>query len=186
MKNIVSSILFLSFASWAAEQSIPTIGLRLGYVDLQRALESVDAGKVAKTTLEKEVTAKKADLEKQQAELQKEAEQFEKKAAILNENAKAAKQKELQKKFMDFQKSAGESQTELQKRERELTKPLIDELKGIVQGIGKEKSFQLILEKNEGAVLYAENGSDLTEAVIERFNSQHKNKPAEKGKKKNS
>ena len=62
----------------------------------------------------------------------------------------------------------------LQKRERELTKPLIDELRAIIEGMGKEKGYQLILEKNEGAVLYAQSGSDLTEQVIEKFNAQHK------------
>lgn len=151
-------------------------GLRVAYVDLQKALQSVDAGKTAKSNLEKEVNAKRAELEKMQANLQKEAESFEKKAAIMNEATKMKTQGELQKKIADFQKSAAESQMDLQKKERELTKPLIDELRSIIEGIGKEKSYQLILEKNEGAVLYAEAGSDLTEQVIERFNARRKGK----------
>ena len=150
--------------------------LKVAYVDLQKALQTVDAGKKAKAQLEKDVAAKRTELEKMQSQLQSEAEQFEKKAAILNESAKAAKQAELQKKFMEFQKNASESQADLQKRERELTKPLIDELRAIIEGMGKEKGYQLILEKNEGAVLYAEAGSDLTDAVVERFNSKAKSK----------
>src|SRR4051812_9162529 len=108
-----------SFLLAAALSTVSAIGadtptLKVAYVDLQKALQQVDAGKTAKAQLEKDVSAKRAELEKAQAALQKEAEQFEKKAAILNDSAKAAKQQELQKKFMEFQKSASESQANLQ------------------------------------------------------------------------
>ena len=103
-----------------------------------------------------------------------EAEGFEKKSALLNEGAKTKKQQELQKKFMELQKEAAESQMELQKRERELTKPIIDELRGVIESIGKEKGLTLILERNEGAVLFSQGEEDLTEQVIEKFNSSSK------------
>lgn len=169
--------LFLSGAAFAADGAF-----KVAYVDLQKALQTVDAGKTAKSQLENDVNSKKKELEKMQQSLQQEAEAFEKKSAILNDSAKQQKQQELQKKFAEFQKNAAESQMELQKRERELTKPLIDELRSIIEGVGKEKGYQLILEKNEGAVLYAEAGSDLTEQVIEKFNSRHKGKSEKKKK----
>lgn len=158
----------------------PTGTLRVAYVDLQKALQTTDAGKNAKATLEKELTAKKTEIEKKQAQIQEEMEKFEKQSAIMNESAKAQKQTELQKKIGEFQKTAAQTQMELQQKEREVTKPLIEELRGIIEALGKEKSYQLILEKNEGAVLYAEAGSDLTEIVIDRFNAKHKGKPKKK------
>lgn len=181
MKRTVYQTVFASFVlSGFAFAEAGTAGFKVAYVDLQKALQTVDAGKTAKSQLETDVNAKKKELEKAQQALQQEAEAFEKKAAILNDSAKQQKQQELQKKFAEFQKNAAESQMELQKRERELTKPLIDELRSIIEGVGKEKGYQLILEKNEGAVLYAESGSDLTEQVIEKFNSRHKGKSSKK------
>lgn len=143
---------------------------KVGFVDLQRALLTVDAGKNAKSAFEKEVTTKKADLEKRQTSFQKEAEEFDKKAAILNDSAKQQKQVELQKKFVELQKNGQEFQMEMMKRERELTQPIVEDLKGMVAAIGKEKSLQFILEKNDGGVIYAEAGSDMTDEVIERYN----------------
>lgn len=151
-------------------------GFQLGLVDLQKALQTVDAGKNAKKSLEKEVTTKRTELERRQNELQKEAEGFEKKSALLNDAAKTKKQQELQKKFMELQKEAAESQMDLQKRERELTKPIIDELRTVIENLGKEKGITLILEKNEGAVLYSQGAEDLTEQVIEKFNSKKSGK----------
>ncbi len=165
---IFFGITFLSLTSVASD------GFKLGLVDLQKALQNVEAGKNAKKSLEKEVTSKRTELEKRQTDLQKEAEGFEKKSALLSEPAKTKKQQELQKKFMELQKEAAESQMDLQKKERELTKPIIDELRTVIESLGKDKGLTLILEKNEGAVLFAQGGEDLTDQVIEKFNSSRK------------
>ncbi len=175
--TIQFAAIFLALSS-SSLMAAETTGsaFKVGFVDLQKALQSVDAGKTAKSDLEKKVTAKRTELEKAQAALQQEAEAFEKKAALLSDAEKQKKQVELQKKFAELQKSASESQMDLQKHERELTKPLIDELRAIIEGIGRDKNLQLVLEKNEGAVLYSQGGEDLTEAVITKFNSTHKSK----------
>ena len=60
---IVASV--FSFLTLASEG-----GFKLGFVDLQKTLQGVEAGKTAKSTLEKEVTAKRTGLEKQQQHLQ--------------------------------------------------------------------------------------------------------------------
>lgn len=176
------SVLALSMTTFAADTAAPApaAAFKLGYVDVQKAVGNLEAGKSAKAALEKEFNAKKAALEKQQGDLQKEVEQFEKKAAILNDAAKEQKRQELQKKYMEFQKGYGESQMELQKREREVFKPVLDELRAVIESFGKEKGFTLIVEKNDGAVLYAASGEDLTDAVVERFNQKNKGK-AKKG-----
>lgn len=153
-----------------------TATVKIGYVDLQKAMQTVEAGKLAKSQLEKEVASKKAQLEKKQGQLQKEAEQFEKQVVLLDGAKKMERQQELQKKFAEFQKEAAESQMELQGKERELTQPILSEMRAIIEGIGKENNFQLIVEKNEGAVLYAEVGADLTTQLIERFNAKRKEK----------
>lgn len=153
----------------------------IGYVDIRKALETVEAGKNAKAQLEKEVQSKQQELEKAKASFQKEYEGFEKKAAILNESAKATKQAELQKKYMELQKNMADSQMELQKRDRELTEPIVTELKSIIEVLAKEKNYGFVLEKNEGGVLYAQASSDLTASLIERFNQKNKGaKPKKK------
>jgi len=171
MKSWLFIICLISGLARAAD-SLPASGFRVAYVDMQKALQTTESGKAAKASLDKELNSKRTEIEKMQKQLQTEAEQFEKKAAILNEGARVKQQADLQKKFADFQKIAATSQLELQKRERELTTPILDELRSIIEGIGKEKSYQLIVEKNEGAVLYAEAGSDLTEEVVKQYNSK--------------
>ncbi|MBY0369156.1 OmpH family outer membrane protein [bacterium] len=160
--------------SFAADATGGAQVVKYGVVDLQHALETVEEGKKAKAQLQKDVTSKQAALEKQRNALQKEAEEFDKKAAIMNETARAARQAELQKKFAEFQKTYGESQMDVQKRERDLTKPIIDALRAVVEGIGKAENFSLVFERNEGAILYARDATDLTARVIEAYNKKGK------------
>ncbi len=161
----ITTALVASLYSQAAD-------FKIGMVDVKEALFTVDAGKKAKAQLDKELETKQKALEKQQAAIQKEAEAFEKNAGIMNETARAAKQTEIQKKIAEFQKAYQASTMEMQNREREVTKPIIDQLKSIVDGMGKAQGYHLIVEKSEGAVLYAQNATDLTKAVIEAFNKK--------------
>jgi outer membrane protein len=177
MRGIIGFFVVFAGVAMAVESSTTNIG----FVDLRKALDSVDAYKSVKSTLDKDLANKKSELEKAQQTLQKDAEQFDKKAAILNDGAKASKQAELQKRFAELQKNAAESQMELQKRERDLTQPLLDEMRSVIETVGREKNFTLVL--NEAAVLYAKEGSDITSQVVDRFNAKHKGKSTDKKKK---
>ena len=172
LRSVVAGVFLLSVR--AVADTAPAFKVAL--VDLQDALQKVEEGKKAKSQLEKEMKEKMSSLEKTQKALQKETEEFDKKAAIMSDTARSAKQAEIQKKIAEFQKAYGSSQMELQQRERELTKPIIEELRKIVEGMGKGQNFSLVLEKNEGAVLYAQNSTDLTKEVIDAYNSRKRKK----------
>jgi Skp family chaperone for outer membrane proteins len=55
---------------------------------------------------------------------------------------------------------------------------ILTELDGIIDGIGEEGSFTLILPSE--VVLYAAEGLDLTEQVIKKYDEMKSSAPAEK------
>jgi Skp family chaperone for outer membrane proteins len=63
-KVILVAVAVLGVSVFASEG-----GFKVGFVDLQKTLQSVEAGKSAKAALEKEVTAKRTGLEKQQQQI---------------------------------------------------------------------------------------------------------------------
>lgn len=148
--------------------------LKIGVVDMQKALQTVDAGKKAKSQLEKEFNAKKAELEKEQAALQKMGEEFKKQSLVLNDEARAKKQAELQEKFGKFQENTQKSQMMIQQKEQELTQPIIVKLRALIADLAKQKKLTLVLEKNENTVLYSQEKDDLTAEVITAFNKANK------------
>src|SRR5215467_9773970 len=80
--------------------------VKIGYVDVQRAVQEVEEGKQARAKLKAELDQKRANLEKMKAD-------YDKQAPVLSEDAKRKKQEELQKAFVEAQNEAGQMQEEL-------------------------------------------------------------------------
>ncbi|OFZ79637.1 MAG: hypothetical protein A2583_04190 [Bdellovibrionales bacterium RIFOXYD1_FULL_53_11] len=143
---------------------------KIGTVDMQKALQTVDAGKKAKSALEKEYNKKKSDLQKEEAAIKKMGEEFKKQSLVLSDDARIKKQSEIQERIMKFQELTARSQAEIQGRERELTEPLIGKLRSIIGDMAKQKGYTVVLEKNENTVLFSLEKDDMTAEVITAFN----------------
>jgi outer membrane protein len=148
--------------------------LKIGTVDMQKALQTVEAGKKARAALEKEFNAKKKELQTEESSIKKQGEEFKKQSLVLSDEARAKKQGELQERIMKFQEMTARSQAEIQQKEQELTQPIITKLRGIIGEMAKSKGYTVILEKNENTVLYSLEKDDLTADVISIYNKQHK------------
>ncbi len=146
--------------------------LKIGFVDMQKAIQEVSAGKKAKKELEDEFNKKKKDLEKREADIKKMGEDFEKRSMAMNEEARMKKQAELQGEMRKYQELAGKSQMEIQKRERDLTQPIVTKLRSIIEEIAKKENYTVILEKSENAVMFAKKEIDLTERIIKEHDKK--------------
>lgn len=148
--------------------------IKIGVVDLQKALQEVKAGKTAKASLEKEFQTKKGVLDKEQEEIRKLSEDFQKKSMALSQEARAQRGMELQKRMGQWQESVQKSQVDIQKREASLTKPILDGLRELIPELSKDKKVDLVLEVNTGGLLYAVERVDLTDELIKKFDSKKK------------
>ena len=144
---------------------------KFGYVDMQKAITLTSDGKSAKDKLEKEFKKKQAELKKKKMEedLKKMSKDLEKKALVLSDDVKLKKQQELQEEMLKYREIVGKSQLEIQKKERELTLPIVTKLKEVIADIAKKEEYTMILEKSEQSVLWAKDDADLTEKVVKAF-----------------
>jgi len=163
--------LLLAFALFGFSAQAQT---KIGYVDIQKAIQETSAGKKAKKDLETDFNKKKKELEKKEADLKKMNEDLEKKALVLSEEVRTQKQQELQQEMMKYRELVGKSQMDIQKRERDLTLPILEKIRGIVEDIAKKDSYTVILEKSEQSVLYANKEIDLTDRVVKEFEKAKK------------
>lgn len=148
--------------------------MKIGYVNMRKALNECKAGKSAKETLEKSIKDKQEILDKQKKELEEMQDDFEKKSSLLSDKAKQEKQDEFQKKLQEYQKLLADSQKEINEKEGDVTKKIIDDIRGIAKDIGKKEGYTLIFEETEISVIYAMDGLDLTDKVIELHDAKNK------------
>jgi outer membrane protein len=147
---------------------------RIGIVSVQDVLDTIDEGKAAKAQMEKELLAKKQDLEKKQKEYKAMEDSLEKQRLVLSASALSDKQKEMETKKNDLQKAYLNSQTEMQKLEAKLMADILKKIRAVITKIGQEGGYDVVVEKNEGGVFYSKDTLDLTKRVIEEYNKAYK------------
>lgn len=147
---------------------------KIGYVDLQKALNLSEAGKTAKQQIEKKVKDYEQQINQRKEELKKAKDDLEKQALLLSEDARSSKEREYQQKLKDFQRFTKDIQDELQQRDNDFTHKILDDLIKVVAEIGKKEKYTVILEKNQSSLVYADPAIDMTDQVIKEFNRQQK------------
>jgi outer membrane protein len=166
---ILFALLLLAPATVRAEE------FRLVTVDLQRALNERDSGKSAKENFKSQVDKLQADLNKQKNEIEKIKEEVEKKGMVLKDEERKNIERDYQKRLRDFQRTYKDSQAELQQRDNELTSEILRDLQEVIAEYGAKQNYTLVLEaSNTGAVLYNSRAIDITDQVIQEYNSKRK------------
>ena len=146
--------------------------MKIGYVDFQRVLEESNEGQRVKAQLERELNTREQSLEGQQRELMERRQQLEQQAMMLSEERRQQMAMELQQEMYKLQETAMQLQQELAQHEAQATRGLFNQVKSLAQEVGAEKGFTLVIEGGETTVLFAVDGLDLTDEVIERFNAR--------------
>jgi outer membrane protein len=179
MKRLALALLVFGLvAPWSAGAQEK---LKIGTVDLQRALNECEAGKKAKEGFKVEVDKLQGELQKQKTELEKIKEDVEKKGLVLKDEERKNVEKDYQRRLRDFQRTYKDSQAELQQRDNELTAEILRELADVILQFGAKSDYTLLLEaSNTGAVLYGHKSIDITDQIIEAYNARRKTPPAAK------
>lgn len=147
---------------------------KIGFVDMPKALQTVEAGKKARASLEKEANAKKKSLQDEDAQIKKMVEEFKKKSLAMSDEARGKKQAEIQERAMRFQELQVRTQGELEQKQAELAEPIVNKLRDVISELAKSRGYTVVLEKNKNMVLYSLDKDDMTAEVIERYNKANK------------
>jgi len=149
-------------------------GLKIGFVDIQKAVNECNAGKEAKKTIVKEVEKVQRQFTDKQKELQAMKEALDKQAPMLNPDVRANKEKDLQNKVREFQRWQEDSQNEVNQKRVEMERNISMGLQKVIQKLGADEGYTFIMELNENIVLFASKAVDLTDRVIKLHDTQKK------------
>lgn len=164
----VAALSFLVLATVAAAQETTKVGV----VDLQRCLNNSKLGKEFKAEFTAQADQLKADLEREEAELKALREEIEKQGLVLSETARAEREASYKKRLEAFKEKFKESQQSLQRKDQELTRKVLQGLQGIIAEIANSSGYTLIVEKQEGGVIFATKASDITDEVVRLYDQK--------------
>ena len=144
---LVLAVLLLGSSAAFAED------FKLGFVDMQRALNETDDGRKAKAALKKDI------------------EDLDKKRTLLPPDQVREKEGELQARMQKVQQTYLRHQQDLQAKEQEATSKIFERMNKILGKIALSENFTMILDKTQGGIVFAKPSLDLTNDLIRRYNS---------------
>jgi outer membrane protein len=146
--------------------------IKVGCVDLQKALNECQAGLEAKKVISKEMEKLQKLFEDRQKELQTMKESLDKQSPMMKPEARAAKEKEFQTRIRDYQRWLEDNQKDIQQKGREMERTIAQGLQKVIKKIGEEEGYTVVLES--GYTLFSSKAIDLTDRVIKAYDAQKK------------
>ena len=157
-------IFFLSNPALAADVA------KIGVIDLQKILEVSEAGKSIQEELKKEKDKMESDLKEKGAEIETIRKRLERESMVMSKEMREEKEREQRIKINDFKSLQQKYRSELQKLEAELMNQLKADINEIVESIGKNEGYLLIV--NKFGVLYSPSSIDITDKLIQKLNAK--------------
>ena len=157
MKQI-KTLLIAAILMFGANQTI-NAQAKTAHVDVSEIMTKMPAMLDAQKQLDKLSTTYDADYKKMVEEYQAKLKKYEAEAATVTEAVNGDRSKEvqdMQKRIVDFRDNA---QKQLQQKESDIVKPLMEKVRASIQKVGKAKGYQYVLD---GSSLVLADGPNLT------------------------
>ncbi|MBL8951123.1 MAG: OmpH family outer membrane protein [Myxococcaceae bacterium] len=154
--------------------SLPAFAdLKVGYVDLQRALGEVHEGVAAKTKLKADLEKKKTDFEAEQNKLRSDKEVLDKQGPMMSEEVRTQKFTELQKRLFELTQKAEKLQMEMATAEQKELKKIFEKMDPIIASFAQRDGLTMMFEKTDSGLVYAPASLDYTNELVRTYNDKY-------------
>jgi outer membrane protein len=154
-------------ASPAVAQGTP----KIAYIDSKIVLSRAPGRQAAEDTFNKEMEASRTQVQKMGDSLQTMIADYQKAQTTLAANVREQREAAIRKKQEDYQTRAGQLDQQMQQRQIELVKPIMDQIRKVLDEIRAEDGYAFILDAGSeaGVIVAADKNLDITEKVISRL-----------------
>ena len=134
---------------------------KVAHIDVQELMTSMPEMKTAQTQLDKIKEQYDKEYRTMVQEYQTKLQKYEQEAPTVGDATNDARSKEMQDmggRIQQYQQSAGK---ELQQKEMDLLKPILEKAQAAIQKVAKAKGFEYVLDATNGSGVLVANGTNL-------------------------
>ena len=162
---IAIAVCLLAFGGSAMAQK----NVKLGHINSTDLMQIMPGRDSAQTVLQAEVAELEETLKSMQAEAEKRYNDYVANQAGWTELIRNTKQREIQDMAARIQEFQENAQKQLQDREAELLKPIVDRAKKAIEDVAKEGGYTYILDASSNTVLYSQDSDDIMPQVKKKL-----------------
>lgn len=143
--------------------------IKVGLIDIQRCLEESKEGQKVLGLLKKKKDVLQRQLDTKQKKLLELRKELEKQSMMLTMNAQEDKRRIIERKTRELEYFFKDLNEDMRKAQEKEKKRMLKELGKVIEKVGSEENFTLIIEKRAGGLLYWADSIDITEKVIRAY-----------------
>jgi outer membrane protein len=155
----------LTVSAFAAES-------RIGFLNIQKAVSSTKDWKSKFNKFKADFSKEKKRIKVKEQKIKKMLENLTKQSFVLDPDLKKKKEDAFRKEKIEFERYVQDQNTDFGKIEKEMTQKILIKMVDIINKIGKEKKYTMILEQK--VVLYHDKGNDLTGLATRAYDKANK------------
>lgn len=159
---LIAACLFAFGGNAVAQKNI-----KLGHINSQELLQIMPGRDTAQATLQKEAAEIESTLKTMQSELERISNEFMQKQAEWTELIRNTRRSEIQDMQTRIQAFYENAQKQLQEREAELTKPIVDRAKKAIEDVAREGGYTYIFDG--ATLLYSQDSEDIMPQVKKKL-----------------
>lgn len=179
--NRLAGVALIVFAAAVARSA----ELKIGYINSQEIFLRYRGTEDAQRRFDQEKAKLEQDLEQKKRELDDLRASIERQSLLMSEETRKEKLAELERKEREFQQYYFEyfgEEGRIARLNAELTRPIIEKMNAVLNRIGTEEKYTIIFDVAPGGIVFAAEGLDLTERIIDELNATLKPAPSGQGR----
>ncbi|GJL78609.1 MAG: OmpH outer membrane protein [Nitrospinaceae bacterium] len=145
---------------------------KIGFIDVQKAISSTKDWKKGFAAFKANFQQQKGLISKKEKKIKKMLEDLNKQSFILDPKLKKKKEDDFRKEKVAFERYVEDQNNEFGKKEKEMTRKFLQQMIEVIQKLGKDRKYTMILEKK--SVLYHDQGNDLTNLAVKAYDMKYK------------
>ena len=170
----ISGLLALACLVGGCTSTAVKIESKVAVINAQRLLNETNVGKRVKDNLASFSKNRQALMESEERELRRMEEDFARQASILSTAAKREREEQFRRRMQEYQQKAAELNREVQEKQKDALEGFRDKVEAVVAKVAKELGVQVVVDKSKGGpTIYHEDGLDISNQVIEKFNREY-------------
>jgi outer membrane protein len=147
--------------------------LKIGYIDSQRIFAEYSETQEAERIYKREVEQWKGQAARMEQEIVKLQDQIKSQSLMVSEEKQREMKLDLDKKMDEYQRFMADTFGDngiAQKRNEELTQPIVEKINRILETMAKDDGITLVFDISQANIVYANKQYDLTDRVLGELN----------------
>lgn len=151
----------------------PAPAVKIGLINIQRAIIESNEGRVAIERLQKQFAPRQTDLQTRQAEIEKLQKQLREQEKTLSDEARAGLVRQIEAKTKDFNRANEDATNDAQQAEAQAVNEIGQKMMKVLDEYARKYGYHVVFDVGspQSPVLWASASVDLTDDMIKLYNS---------------